>query len=140
MEFPNRKACIDHYEQQFPNIPRYVIEMALDYDLANEGQSTEKPLTGKQKRKQKKTNSESTPVKREINRVIQDALENGKPLEIDCATVVKGEDYNPAPPIKGFIDIDGEAVAKSMNNPESTSASSELSTLTEIVESDEINL
>ena len=43
MEFPNRKACIDHYEQQFPNIPRYVIEMALDYDLANEGQSTEKP-------------------------------------------------------------------------------------------------
>ena len=90
MEFVNRKACIEHYQEQFPRLPRYMVEMALDYDLANEGQSTEKPLTGKQKRKQKKTNSESTPVKREINRVIQDALENGKPLEIDCASVVNG--------------------------------------------------
>ena len=32
MEFANRKACIDHYEDQFPNLPRYMIEMALDYD------------------------------------------------------------------------------------------------------------
>ena len=49
MEFVNRKACIEHYQDQFPNLPRYMIEMALDYDLAQgEGSaSNEKPMTGK---------------------------------------------------------------------------------------------
>ena len=42
MEFANRKACIEHYQGQFPNLPRYMIEMALGYDLQN-GASNEKP-------------------------------------------------------------------------------------------------
>ena len=56
MEFPSRKKCIEHYQDQFPELPRYMIEMALDYDLAQGDGSTssEKPLTGKEKRKQKR--------------------------------------------------------------------------------------
>jgi hypothetical protein len=53
MEFSSRVACIKYYQEEYPNLPRYMIEMALDYDLSNGGTSNEKPLTGKQKRKQK---------------------------------------------------------------------------------------
>ncbi len=31
--FANRQACIDHYNEQFPTLPPYLIEMALDFDL-----------------------------------------------------------------------------------------------------------
>ena len=44
MEFVNRKACIEHYQEQFPRLPRYMVEMALDYDLSNGGESNEKPV------------------------------------------------------------------------------------------------
>ena len=111
MEFPNRKSCIDHYEAQFPNLPRYMIEIALDYDLRQQA-SEKKPLTGAQRRKQKRERVE--PVKREINEFIQDALANAKPLELDCATIVRGEDYKAPPNVKGFVEIDGEVEAKAL--------------------------
>ena len=118
MEFANRKACIEHYQDQFPNLPRYMIEMALDYDLAQgEGSaSNEKPLTGKQKRHLKQQKKEQEPVKREINQTIQDALETGKRIEIDCAKVVKAGDYEMPPFIQGHIEVDGHDVAEQVQD------------------------
>ena len=112
MEFANRKACIDHYEDQFPNLPSYMIEMALDYDLATGAPSNEKPLTGKEKRKLKQQKKKQEPVKRELNEKIQDALKSGKRLELDCAKVLKAEDYEMPPFLPGHIDIDGAEVAQ----------------------------
>ena len=121
MEFASRKECIGHYQDQFPNLPRYMIEMALDYDLAQgEGSaSNEKPLTGKQKRQQKQVKKQQEPVKRELNETIQDALETGKSLEIDCAQVVKAEEYKMPPFIKGHIEVDGNVVAQAVAQEES---------------------
>ena len=112
MEFANRKACIDHYEDQFPNLPRYMIEMALDYDLATGAPSNEKPLTGKEKRKQKQLKKKQEPVKRELNEKIQDALKSGKRLEIDRAKIVKADEYEMPPFVPGHIDVDGAEVAQ----------------------------
>ena len=53
MEFASRYKCIEHYQGQFPNLPRYMIEMALDYDLENGAVSAEKAQTGSQRRKSK---------------------------------------------------------------------------------------
>ena len=110
MEFANRKACIDHYEDQFPNLPRYMIEMALDYDLATGAPSNEKPLTGKEKRKLKQQKKKSEPVKRELNEKIQDALKSGKRLELDCAKVLKADEYEMPPFVPGHIEVDGATV------------------------------
>ena len=107
MEFANRTACINHYQDQFPNLPRYMIEMALDYDLQHGGSSNEKPKTSKEKRQLKKTQKEQVPIKREINETIQHALANGEFLEIDSAKVVKAEDYVMPPMMKGAINVDG---------------------------------
>ena len=107
MEFANRKACIDHYEEQFPNLPRYMIEMALDYDLATGAPSNEKPLTGKEKRKLKQQKKKSEPIKRELNEQIQEALKSGKRLEIECAKVVKAAEYQMPPFVPGHIGVDG---------------------------------
>ena len=117
MEFANRKACVEHYEDQFPNLPRYMIEMALDYDLAQgEGSaSNEKPLTGRQKRKQKQVKKKQEPIKRELNEKIQDALKSGKRLEIDCAKIVKADEYGMPPFVAGHIEVDG---AKVVQEPE----------------------
>ena len=112
MEFANRKACVEYYEDQFPNLPRYMIEMALDYDLATGAPSNEKPLTGKEKRKLKQQKKKQEPVKRELNEKIQDALKSGKRLELDCAKVLKAEDYEMPPFLPGHIDIDGAEVAQ----------------------------
>ena len=118
MEFASRKECIGHYQDQFPNLPRYMIEMALDYDLAqgDGSASNEKPLTGKQKRQQKRQQKQvkktHDPVKRELNETIQNALETGKPLEIDCAQVIKAEEYEIPPFIKGHIEVDGSKLAQ----------------------------
>ena len=110
MEFENRKACIEHYESQFPNLPRYMIEMALDYDLQHGGQTSEKPKTSKQKRELKRVQKEqAAPVKREINETIKDALANAKPLEVDAVRVVRAEDYVMPPMMKGAINVDGAA-------------------------------
>ena len=120
MEFASRRKCIEHYQDQFPNLPRYMIEMALDYDLAQgEGSaSNEKPLTGKQKRQQKQVKKTREPVKRELNETIQDALETGKSLEIDCAQVVTADEYEMPPFIKGYIEVDGNAVAEQIQELE----------------------
>ena len=107
MEFADRKACIEHYQDQFPNLPRYMIEMALDYDLATGAPSNEKPLTGKEKRKQKQLKKKQEPVKRELNEKIQDALKTGKRLEIDCAKVLKADEYEMPPFVPGHIEVDG---------------------------------
>ena len=136
MEFPNHKSCIDHYEAQFPNLPRYMIEIALDYDLSQQA-SEKKPLTGAQRRKQKRERVE--PVKREINEFIQDALANAKPLELDCATIVRGEDYKAPPNVKGFVEIDGEVEAKALQ-AQVEQAQADQVQVQESVESDEIKL
>lgn len=118
MEFASRHKCIEHYQNEFPNLPRYMIEMALDYDLAqgDGSSSNEKPLTGKQKRKLKQAKKQHEPVAqhRELNRTIQNALESGQPLEIDCARVLKAEEYEMPPFIKGHIEVDGNAVAEGL--------------------------
>ena len=121
MEFASRKKCIEHYQDQFPNLPRYMIEMALDYDLAqgDGSASNEKPLTGKQKRQQKQVKKTHEPVKRELNETIQDALETGKSLEIDCAQVLTADEYEMPPFIKGHIEVDGHAVAEHIQELES---------------------
>ena len=142
MEFPNRKSCIDHYEAQFPNLPRYMIEIALDYDLRQQA-SEKKPLTGAQRRKQKRE-PKAEPVKREINEFIQDALANAKPLELDCATIVRGEDYKAPPNVKGFVEIDGEVEAKALQTQaeqaQADQAQADQVQVQESVESDEIKL
>ena len=112
MEFANRKACIEHYQEQFPNLPRYMVELALDYDLATGAATNEKPLTGKQKRKQKQAKKKQEPVKRELNEKIKEALKSGKRLEVDSVKVVKAEDYKMPPFLPGHIDIDGAEVAQ----------------------------
>ena len=80
MEFANRKACVEHYQAQFDNLPRYMIEMALDYDLATSdgAASNEKPLTGKEKRRLKQAKQEHVPIERELTKQIQEALKEGK--------------------------------------------------------------
>eukprot|EP01043_Picozoa_sp_COSAG02_P104927 COSAG02_NODE_40933_length_400_cov_0.418605_1_plen_48_part_10 len=47
MEFHSRKACIDYYDGQFRHLPRYMIEMAFDFDEAQ----SKKKMTGAERRK-----------------------------------------------------------------------------------------
>ena len=107
MEFVNRKACIEHYQEQFPRLPRYMVEMALDYDLRNGGESNEKPLTGKQKRRRKKDLTKQTKRDTSVQDMIQAALKEGKPIEIDCARVIKKGEYVMPPPVKGYVSTEG---------------------------------
>ena len=55
-------------------------------------------------------------MKREINQTIQDALETGKRIEIDCAKVVKAGDYEMPPFIQGHIEVDGHDVAEQVQD------------------------
>jgi hypothetical protein len=106
MEFKSRKACIEHYQEQYPNLPRYMIEMALNYDLSEGAHTNEKPLTGKQKRKQKQKQKQMPKRDTSMQDCIQDALKTGKPLEIDGAKVIDGE-YELPPFVQGYISVDG---------------------------------
>ena len=133
MEFANRKACIEHYQNQFPNLPRYMIEMALDYDLATGAPSNEKPLTGKQKRMKKQVEKAQQPVKREMNQKIQEALQSGKRLEIDCAKVLKPEDYEMPPFLPGHIEVDGNAVAEQIAKIQEPEAEPEIEEIDDAV-------
>ena len=85
MEFVNRKSCIEHYHSQFPNLPRYMIEMALDYDLQNGGASSEKPVTGSQKRKAKKLKAQQP----ERDTTLRDALRSGDAQRIRLLQTVR---------------------------------------------------
>ena len=111
MEFAKREACVEHYQEQFPRLPRYMIQMALDYDLSQAGSSNEKPLTNKEKRKLKQTKKSQQPVRRDFEEQIKSKLENGEFLEFDCVKVVKGEDYVLPPMMKGAINVDGAEYA-----------------------------
>ena len=112
MEFANREACINHYQDQFPRLPRYMIQMALDYDLNQGGSSNEKPLTNKEKRKQKQAKKAQPPVTREFEEQLKSKLENGEFLEFECAKVVKGGDYVMPPMMQGAVNVDGAEYAK----------------------------
>ena len=93
-----------------------MIEMALDYDLAtSEGAaSNEKPLTGKEKRRLKQAKQEHVPIERELTKQIKQALKEGKCLEIDCAQVVRREEYIEPPKMKGYINMDGVDAAEQL--------------------------
>lgn len=49
MEFKSRKACIDYYSNEYAHLPRYMIEMAFDYDQ----HISKQKLTGAEKTKAK---------------------------------------------------------------------------------------
>jgi hypothetical protein len=89
-----------------------MIQMALDYDLNQGGSSNEKPLTNKEKRKQKQAKKAQPPVTREFEEQLKSKLENGEFLEFECAKVVKGEDYVMPPMMQGAVNVDGAEYAK----------------------------
>ena len=106
-EFSSRVACIKHSQDQFPNLPRYMIEMALDYDLSNGAASNEKPKSGAQKRKAKRLKESQAKRDTSFQDQIKTALKEGRPIEIDCASVVKEADYKMPPFVPGYISLDG---------------------------------
>ena len=85
MEFKSRKACIEHYQEQYPNLPRYMIEMALNYDLSEGATTNEKPLTGKQKRKQKQKQKQMPKRDTSMQDCIQCPLLQVTCVEICCS-------------------------------------------------------
>ena len=104
MEFKSREACIEHHVEQFPTLPRYMIELALNYDLAEQ----EKPPTGKQKRKLKAKVDRKKPTPIERKAVAS---------ETAAVVVMTAAEYTPAPPMKCSISVDGaDAVEKSEEN------------------------
>ena len=120
MEFESRKSCIEHYQGQFPNLPRYMIEMALDYDLQNGGTTNEKPKTNKEKRKQKQATKAREKRDTTFQDTLEEALNTGKPLEIDCATIIKASEFKQAPFVSGYISVDGMEVKDMMEQVEIT--------------------
>ena len=95
MEFHSRKACIDYYSDQFPHLPKFMIEMAMDYDL----EQSNKKMTGSERRKLKR----AEPVKREK------CLESYVPgVCYGTATVIPKEEFVMAPMIEGAIEVDGK--------------------------------
>ena len=72
--FPNRQACIDHYNEQFPTLPPYLIELALDFDLAHPNADPAKhvdALNDEAKALAKKLQDEHVQYKKD------DVIENG---------------------------------------------------------------
>ena len=120
MEFESRKSCIEHYQGQFPNLPRYMIEMALDYDLQNGGTTNEKPKTNKEKRKQKQATKAREKRDTTFQDTLEEALNTGKPLEIDCATIIKAIEFKQAPFVYGYISVDSIEVKDAMEQLEIT--------------------
>ena len=99
-----------------------MIQMALDYDLNHSGSSNEKPLTNKEKRKLKQAKKAQQPVKRDFEEQIKSKLENGEFLEFDCAKVLKAEDYEMPPMMKGAINVDGAEYAAKVAEEEADKA------------------
>ena len=113
MEFVSRDKCIAHYHEQFPNLPRFMVEMALDYDLANGGQTQEKPKTGAQKRKAKRIKQlQGERETSEVKQLIEASKKQPIAIEIDSAKVIPQGEYQPAPMMKGCIAVDGAEVVK----------------------------
>jgi hypothetical protein len=121
MEFANRDKCIEHYQQQFQNLPRYMIEMALDYDLQGGGSSNEKPITGSQKRKTKRLKAQQAKEHAARDTSVTDAVKAGKAVELDNARVIPQAEFEPAPFMPGYISLDGMEVLNSHAAQESSS-------------------
>ena len=81
--------------------------MALDYDLSNGGESNEKPLTGKQKRRRKKDLTKQTKRATSVQDMIQEAVKEGTPIELDCARIIKKGEYVLPPLVKGYVSTEG---------------------------------
>jgi len=111
MEFSSREKCIEYHSEQFPNLPRYMIELALDYDLR-----TTKPMTGREKRKQKREVQEGKSKCIERGRWLQDKLENAEQLELDAGAVIPASEYVMPPFVKGHIECDGAQVAEQLRD------------------------
>ena len=101
MEFHSRKACIDYYDGQFPHLPRYMIEMAFEFDEAQ----SKKKMTGAERRKLKRAEP------KEASRI-----EIVQGINYGTATVVPADEYVMPPMIKGFIEVDGAAVAEQLSS------------------------
>ena len=97
MEFHSRKACIDYYTEQYPHLPKYMVEMALDYDL----EQSNKKMTGAERRKLKRVE----PVQRESR-----LTEITPGVTYGTATVVPADEYVMPPMMKGAIEVDGAKV------------------------------
>ena len=93
MEFHTRKACLDYYSDNFPHLPRYMIEMALDYDL----EQSNKKMTGSERRKLKRVDPGAE-------------LSKEKEVISGTARVLKADKYIPAPMINGTIATDEPAI------------------------------
>ena len=95
MEFHTRKACLDYYSDNFPHLPRYMIEMALDYDL----EQSNKKMTGSERRKLKRAD-------------LGAGLSKEKEVSASQGTarVLKADEYTPAPMINGTIATDEPAI------------------------------
>ena len=93
MEFHSRKACVDYYSEQYPHLPKYMVEIALDYDL----EQSNKKMTGAERRKLKRATKEIV-------------LEDNCVSELkSCgsAQVVTPKEYTMPPMVKGAIEVDG---------------------------------
>eukprot|EP01051_Picozoa_sp_SAG22_P015391 SAG22_NODE_2001_length_3168_cov_24.284132_4_plen_126_part_00 len=97
MEFHSRKACLDYYTDQYPHLPKYMVEMAMDYDL----EQSNKKMTGAERRKLKHVK----PVQRESR-----LTEITPGVTYGTAKVVSPDEYVMAPMIKGAIEIDGAKI------------------------------
>ena len=104
-------------------------------------QAADKQPTGKDRRRKKRElkSQKKEPLRRGMNEQIQAALESGKRLEIDCARVVKGDDYVTPPHVKGYICLDGQTVAEQISRVESDGVA-DVSDADVSVESEEIKL
>ena len=97
MEFHSRKACLDYYTEQYPHLPKYMVEMALDYDL----EQSNKKMTGAERRKLKRVE----PVQRESR-----LTEITPGVTYGTAKVVPADEYVMPPMMKGAIEVDGAKV------------------------------
>ena len=59
------------------------------------------------------------PIERELSKQIKEALKEGKRWEIDCAQVVRAEDYVEPPKMKGYVNADGVNAAEQLKQLES---------------------
>ena len=93
MEFHSRKACVDYYSEQYPHLPKYMVEMALDYDL----EQSNKKMTGAEHRKLKRATKEI---------VLEDSCVT-ELKSCGSAQVVTPNEYTMPPMVKGAIEVDG---------------------------------
>eukprot|EP01052_Picozoa_sp_SAG31_P011861 SAG31_NODE_682_length_12841_cov_13.637655_6_plen_118_part_00 len=104
MEFHSRKACIEYFDAQYPHLPRYMIEMAYDYEEAQ----SKKKMTGSERRALKRV---STSEKSE-------RLTLTPGVSYGTAQVVSANEYTMPPMIQGTIEVDGAKLMESLETSE----------------------